>query len=87
VQASSYLSSPYGQGSASSFYRPRGGDLQSCRTVLRATYGVMVHSAMELMVVLVNLAPVGCRGESCTRPGASSRVTVWELPVWSPSVR
>jgi hypothetical protein len=39
------------------------------------------------MVNLTNLAPVGRRGESCARPGAASRVVVWELLVWSPSVR
>jgi hypothetical protein len=47
----------------------------------------MAHSAVELMVVLTNLAPVGHCGESCARPGAASRVVVWELPVWSSSVR
>jgi hypothetical protein len=47
----------------------------------KATYGGMAHNALELMVVLTNLAPVGRRGESCTCPGAASRVAVWELPV------
>jgi hypothetical protein len=78
---------PRGQGAAASFYRPRGGDLQSCRTALRATYGGMAHSVAELMAVLVNLAPGGRRGESYTRPGATSRVAAWELLVWSPSER
>jgi hypothetical protein len=75
------------QGTASSFYRPRGGSLQSCYTVLSATYGGMAHSVVELMVVVANLAPCGHRGESCTCPGATSRVAVWELPVRSSSVR
>jgi hypothetical protein len=44
-----------GRGTTFSFYRPRGGSLQSCRTVL-ATYGGMVYSATELTVVLANLA-------------------------------
>jgi hypothetical protein len=35
-----------GKGTASSFYRPRGGSLQSCRTV-STTYGGMVHSVVE----------------------------------------
>jgi hypothetical protein len=81
MQVCCYASSPCGQGTTSSFYRPRGDDLQSCRTVLSATYGGMARSAAELMVVLTNLAPVGRRGESCTRPGAASRVAAWELPV------
>jgi hypothetical protein len=49
-------------------------------------YGGMVYNTVELMVVLTNLAPVGRRGEPCTRSGAASRVAVWELPVWLPSV-
>jgi hypothetical protein len=47
----------------------------------KATYGGMAHSAVELMAVLTNLAHVGRRGESCTCPGAASKVVVWELPV------
>jgi hypothetical protein len=78
---------PGGQEIASSFYRPRGGDLQLGRTVLSATYGGMAHSVAELMVVLENLAPDRRRGESCTRPGAASRVRLWELPTLSPSIR
>jgi hypothetical protein len=46
---------PYGRGVASSFYRPMGGTLQSCRTNL-ATCGGMVYSATEWTAVLVNLA-------------------------------
>jgi hypothetical protein len=34
----------------------------------------------------MNLASGRCRGESCTRPGAASRVAAWELLVWSPPV-
>jgi hypothetical protein len=58
VRLRSYPSSPRGQGTAPSFYRPRGGGLQSCHTVL-ATYGGMVCSAVELFIVLANLAPGG----------------------------
>jgi hypothetical protein len=47
----------------------------------------MVYSAVELVVVLTNLAPVVRSGEPCTCLGAASRVAMWELPVWSPSVR
>jgi hypothetical protein len=39
----------------------------------------MVYSAMEWMAVLANLAPVGRHGESCPRPGAASRVAVWNI--------
>jgi hypothetical protein len=77
---------PRGQGTASSFYRPRGGGLQSCRTALNATYGGKAHSVAELMVVLANLAPDRRCGESCTHRGVASRVAAWELPAWSPSV-
>jgi hypothetical protein len=38
-----------------------------------------VYSAMEWMAVLANLAPVGRHGESCPRPGAASRVAVWNI--------
>jgi hypothetical protein len=47
----------------------------------KATYDGMVYNAVELMVVLTNLAPVGRRGEPYTRPGAASRVAVWEFIV------
>jgi hypothetical protein len=77
---------PCRQGAASTFYRTRGGGLLSCRTALSATYGGM-DTVTEVMIVLANLAPGGCRGESYTRPGAASRVAAWELLVWSPSVR
>jgi hypothetical protein len=58
-------SSPRGQGTAPSFYKPRGGGLQSCRTVL-ITCGGMVYNAVEWMAVLANLAPVGRHGKSCS---------------------
>jgi hypothetical protein len=87
MQASRYLSSPCSQGTASSFYRPRGGGLQSCRMALSATYGGMVHSVVELTVVLANLAFGEHHGESWASPGAALRVAAWELLVWSTSVR
>jgi hypothetical protein len=34
----------------------------------KATYGGMAYSAMELMVILTNLAPSGRRGESRACP-------------------
>jgi hypothetical protein len=43
VRVCSSLSSPHGQGTASSFYRPRRGGLQSCRMALSATYGGMAQ--------------------------------------------
>jgi hypothetical protein len=46
----------------------------------RATYGGMTYNAVELMVILTNLAPSGRRGESCACPGAASRVAVWAPP-------
>jgi hypothetical protein len=64
-------SSPRGRGTAS-FYRPRGGSLQSCHTVLITSNG-MVHSIVELMAVLANSVPAGRRGESYSRPGVASR--------------
>jgi hypothetical protein len=51
-------SSPCGQGTAPSFYRPRGGGLQSCRTVLITCSG-MVYSVVELMAVLAISFPPG----------------------------
>jgi hypothetical protein len=50
---------PRGQGTASSFYRPKGGGLQSCRAALSATCGSMAHNVVELTVVLTNLASAG----------------------------
>jgi hypothetical protein len=76
-----------GQGTASSFYSPRGGGLQSCRMALSATYDGMAHSVMESTAVLANLASGGRHGASCARLGAASRVVVWELLVRSSSVR
>jgi hypothetical protein len=40
----------------------------------------MAHNVAEVTVVLANLAPGGRRGESCTRPGAASRVAEWSFP-------
>jgi hypothetical protein len=37
----------------------------------KATYGGMVYSTVELMVILMNLALAMCRGESCTCPEAA----------------
>jgi hypothetical protein len=71
----------------SSFYRPRGGGLQSCHTALSDTYGGMAHNVVELTVVLTNLASGGRRGESCDRPGVASRVVARQLLVCSPSIR
>jgi hypothetical protein len=44
-----FVVSPCGQGTASSFYRPRGGGLQSCRTVLSYVwrYGVQCRGAVD----------------------------------------
>jgi hypothetical protein len=75
-----------GQGTAPSFYRPRGGGLQLSCIVLLTSDG-MVYSATECMVVLMNLASGGRRGESCARPGATSRVALWKPLVWSSSIR
>jgi hypothetical protein len=86
VQVFSYPPPPPRLGDRPPFYRPRGGGLQSCRVVL-IMCGGMAYSAVELMAVLANLAPAGRHGVSCSRLGAASRVVVWELPVWSPSVR
>jgi hypothetical protein len=40
----------------------------------------MAYSAVELVVVLMNLAPGGRRGESSACPRAASRVVVWAPP-------
>jgi hypothetical protein len=48
--------SPRGWGTASSFYRPRRGSLQTYCIVL-AKCGGMAYSAMEWMVVLANFSP------------------------------
>jgi hypothetical protein len=74
-----YLSSPHDQGTASSFYRPRGGGLQSCCAGLSATCGSMVHNVVQLTVVLTNLASGGRRGGSCACPGVALRVVALEL--------
>jgi hypothetical protein len=78
---------PLRPGDRPSFYRPKGGGLQSRRVALSATHGGMAHSVAELTTVLANLAPGGRRGESCICPGVASRVAAWELPVWLSSVR
>jgi hypothetical protein len=52
-----------------------------------ATYGGMTCSVVELMVVLENLTFGGHRGKSCACLGAALRVVVWELLIWSSSVR
>jgi hypothetical protein len=46
-----------------------------------------MYCATEWMANLANLAPIWHHGESCSRPGAASRVAVWELPVRSTSIR
>jgi hypothetical protein len=46
VRACLLPSSLCGNGTASSFYRPRGGSLQACRAVL-TTCGGMAHSVVE----------------------------------------
>jgi hypothetical protein len=46
----------------------------------RATYGGMAYNAVELMVVLTNIAPSGRRDESCACPGAALRVAMWAPP-------
>jgi hypothetical protein len=66
-------SSSCGQGTASSFYRARGGGLQSCRVALSAVCGSMVYNVMELTTVMANLTSSGRRGGSCACPGAASR--------------
>jgi hypothetical protein len=42
---------------------------------------------MKWTVVLTNLASGGRRGESCARPGVTTRVALWKPLVWSSSVR
>jgi hypothetical protein len=51
-----------------------------------ATYGSMVHSVVELMVFMENLASGGHHGESCDCPGAASWVVAREIFVRSTSV-
>jgi hypothetical protein len=46
----------------------------------KAMYGGMAYSTVELVVVLMNLAPSGRRGESYACRGAASRVAVWVPP-------
>jgi hypothetical protein len=73
-----YPSSPRGQGTASSFYRPREGGLQSCRMALSAVCGSMAYNVVELTTILAHLAFGRRRCGSCARPGAS-RVVALEL--------
>jgi hypothetical protein len=58
VPVCSSPSSSRGQGTTPSFYRPRGGELQLCRTVL-AMCGGMVYNTMEWVAVLANLTSGG----------------------------
>jgi hypothetical protein len=74
-----YPSSRRGQGTASSFYMPRGGGLQSSRAGLSATCGNMAHNVVELTIVPANLASGWHRGGSYARPRSASRVVVMEL--------
>jgi hypothetical protein len=53
-----YPSSPRGRGTASPFYRPRGGGLQLCRIVLGDMWR-LVYSAVEWVTVLANFASGG----------------------------
>jgi hypothetical protein len=72
-------SSPCGQGTASSFYRARGGGLQSCRVALSVVCSGMAYIVVESTIVLANLASGGRHGGSCACPGAASRVVALEL--------
>jgi hypothetical protein len=60
---------------ASSFYRPRGGGLQTCHKVVCIGDIVPACSACCLMDVLAN-RPCGCRVGFCTCMRAASRV-IW----------
>jgi hypothetical protein len=77
---------PRGQGTSSSFYRPRGDGLQSCRTVL-ATCGGMAYNAKEWVAAWRILLLAGRRDKSYACPGAASRIVVWEPLAWLSSVR
>jgi hypothetical protein len=65
---------PRGQGTTSSFYRARGGGLQSHRVALSPACGSMTYNVVELTSVLANLTSGRRRDRSCDRPGAASRV-------------
>jgi hypothetical protein len=84
MQVSSYLSSPAARGLPPPFIG-QGEAVYSHAAGLWALH--RVAWCTELMVVLVNLASGGRRGEPCARLGAASRVVAWELLVWLPSVR
>jgi hypothetical protein len=73
-----YPSSPRSQGTASSFYRPREGGLQSCRMALSAVCGSMAYNVVELTTILAHLAFGRRHCGSCARPRAS-RVVALEL--------
>jgi hypothetical protein len=79
MQVRNNPSPPPRPGTASSFYRPRGGGVQSCRTVLSYMwwYGVL---RLEWLAVLANLTPSVRRGESCASLETVSRVAVWAPP-------
>jgi hypothetical protein len=86
VQVCGISAVPRGQGTASSFYRPRGGGLQSCCTVL----GYVLRCSVQRRDGWPSwriLLLAGRHGESCACLGAASRVVVWEPLVWSLSVR
>jgi hypothetical protein len=74
MRLSCYPSSPCVHGSASSFYRARGGSLQSRYVALSAACGSMSYNAVELASVLANLASGRRRDGSCACPGAAPRV-------------
>jgi hypothetical protein len=46
-----------------------------------------VYNTVEWLVVLVNITPNVCRGESCACPGVALRVVAWEPLVWPSFVR
>jgi hypothetical protein len=69
---------PCGQGTASSFYRARGGSLQSRRMALSDVCGNMAYNVVELTTIMANPASVKHHGGYCARPGAASRVVASE---------
>jgi hypothetical protein len=87
MQVCNNPSSPCGQGTDSSFYRPRGGGLQSCRTVLSYIwqYGVQCRGVVD--------RPGESRSQQASwRPPvlAQKRLRGWlrgRLPLESSSVR
>jgi hypothetical protein len=79
-----YLSRPPSYEVASSFYRPRGGGLQSCRVAFGYIVAVLTHGTCDLMVSLANFDPYTRRGGSCSCLGVTSRVV---MPVLLPCRR